>query len=1140
MRFQLLGGLAVWDDDGKPLPVVGPTRRGLLAILLLHADEILTADRLIDELWGERAPATAAKSLQVHVWRLRKALGANGSGGPLATEAGGYVLRVTAGQLDLEVFERLLREGRAALSAGRARAASVALTQALALWHGPALAEFGDQPFARDASSRLEELHLEAVETRIDADLQLGRHRALIAELESLVSANPLCERLRAQLMLALYRSGRQAEALAIYRDTRDLFDDELGLQPGAELAELERAVLAHDPSLDLANVAPSELQEAVVARDPEGESTLESTARPPPRARRRAGRGRLLIAAGGAILLAALAAIAVELSLAPPARVEVAPNSVAAIDPRSNMVVAAVPVGIRPGAITFGSGSLWVANIDDQSVSRIDPRSLRTLHNLPVGGEPTGIAAGANAIWVVESEPGASTVSVRRVEPDFNAIGPEVPIGNVVPGGSGAVAAQGDKVWVAPSSGLLTRLDPATAHVAHRVDPNAGPAAVALGDDAVWVSDDEANNVTRIDPSGLRTPIPVGNGPVGIAVGEGGVWVAESLDDTVTRIDPNARAVTATIPVGRSPAGVAVGDGSVWVANSGDGTVTRIDPHTDKPLATITVGGSPQAITIANGRAWVTVDAQTIRPARRQTSNEAFRMESAIDVDSMDPARAAYGLAWGLLYATCAKLLNYPDLPGLAGTQLTPEVAQSLPSQSRDGRTYTFTIRNGFRFSPPSSEPVTAQTFKATIERALNPGVKGPLAPEFADIVGARAYMAGSASHISGVVVHRDILTIHLRAPEPDFLWRIAEPALCAVPSDTPIAAQTSRVIPSAGPYYISSYAPGQGVVLLRNPNYHGNRPHQLARIELSPGISSQRAVADIESGTADYTFLNGSPATTISTLASQLTARYGPRSPAAAAGRQQYFADVQAAQGLDFLDLNTHRPLFASVRLRRAVNYAIDRRALARLGDGFLSLPERATAQYLPPGIPGATDAHSYPLTPDLDKARALTHDRSRTAVLYTCNYPTCDQQAQIIRNDLAPIGIHLNVKKFPWFALFDRVGRAAEPFDLATVGWTADYPDPAAILDPLLAEGPPSFPTLDDPTYQRRLGATERLTGPRRYRAYGRLALDLARDAAPLVAFGNVGSSDFFSARIGCQTYGVYGLDLAALCLRPAKHR
>jgi YVTN family beta-propeller protein len=1139
MRFQLLGGLAVWDDDGNPLPVVGPLRRGLLAILLLHADEVLTPDRLIDELWGERAPPTAAKSLQVHVWRLRTALGGTGSGNPLATEAGGYVLRIKPGELDVELFERLLGESRVALRDGRPDVASVTLTKALALWHGPLLAEFGDQPFARDAGLRFEELRLEAVEARIDSDLLLGRHQAVIAELEVLAAANPLREGLRAQLMLALYRSGRQAEALAVYRDTRTLFDHELGLEPGTELAALERAVLAHDPGLKLANISRAEPQEAVGPREPEVEPAVKSTARPPPKPRARASRGGVLIAAGGTILLAALAAIAVELSLAHPASVEVAPNSVAAIDVRSNKVVAAAPAGIRPGAITVGFGSLWVANVDDQTVSRIDLRSLRTLHNVPVGGVPTGIAASSDAIWVAASDSGASAVSVRRVEPEFDNPGPPVRIGNVVPGGPGAVAARGNSIWAAPSSGVLTRLDPTTARIVHQVNPNGGPSAVALGDGAVWVSDDEANNVTRIDPTGLLTPIPVGNGPVGVAVGEGGVWVTDSLDDTVTRIDPSARAVTATISVGHSPAGVAVGAGSVWVANSGDGTVTRIDPRTNKPLAMIPVGGSPQAIAIANGRAWVTVDAQTIRDSRRPAGNETFRMDVPIDVDAMDPAQVQYGLARTVLYATCAKLLNYPDRPGLAGAELTPEVAQSLPSRSRDGRTYTFRIRKGFRFSPPSGEPVTARTFKATIERTLNPRVRSPLAPGFADIAGAQAYMTRAASHLSGVVVHGNTLTIHLRAPEPDFPSLVAEPALCAVPPDTPVAPPNGRVIPSAGPYFVSSYAPRQGVVLLRNPNYHGNRPHQLARIELSPGISSQRAVADIEAGTADYTFLSGSPATAIRSLASRLSARYGPGSPAAAAGSQQYFPGVGAAQGSDFLDLNTHRPLFAGARLRRAVNYAIDRRALARLGDGFIPLPERVTDQYLPPGIPGATNAHSYPLTPDLDKARPLTHGRSKTAVLYTCNYPTCDQQAQIIRDDLAPIGIHVNVKKFGWLTLFERVGRAGEPFDLATVGWSADYPDPAAMLTPIFQQGPPYFPTLDDSAYRRRLADTARLTGPRRYLAYGRLALDLARHAAPLVVFGNVGGHDFFSARIGCQTYGVFGLDLAALCIRSRTH-
>jgi YVTN family beta-propeller protein len=1105
VEFRILGPLEVLERD-RPLVVGGPKVRALLAVLLLHRGEVVSTDRLIDALWAERASATAAKTVHVYVSNLRKALG----DGLLVTRGHGYLLQTGAGQVDLDRFEALVGEGRGALQAGDGRAAGERLREALALWRGPALADFAYEPFAQNAIARLEAARLAALEDRIDADLAIGEQAGLVGELETLVAEHPLRDRLRRQLMLALYRSGRQAEALESYREARQSLVDELGLEPGRDLQELERAILAQDPAL---------------------EPPTHGSAPRPVTVARGARRGAWLIAAAGVVLLAAIAGVVIKLSGSSAGSVQVPANSVAVIDPHSNTVAGSAPVGSRPGAIAFGSGSLWVANLDDQTVSRVDPTSLRTIRTLAVGYPPTGIAASAEAVWVVGSNPNASSVSVNRIDPQFDAVGPSKRLPNIVPGGPAAVATQGATVWVAPSSGLLTRLDPATGRI-HSLDPNSGPAAIAVGAGAIWLSDDEGDNVTRVDPTGQLTPIPVGNTPTGIAAGEGGVWVADSLDNAVVRIDPATRSVTNTIGVGRSPAGVAIGAGSVWVTNSADGTVTRIDPRTKKVQATITVGGSPQAIMIANGRAWVTVDAQTTGLPGRSTSNQALRMDSPIDVDSMDPDRAYYPLAWELLYATCAKLLNYPDKSGPAGARLIPEVAQSLPTRSPDGKTYTFTIRPGFRFSPPLDEPVTARTFKDTIERALNPRMKAPLAYEFADIAGARSYMAGKASHISGVVARGDTLTIHLVAPVPDFLSRIAEPTLCAVPSNTPVDPQ--RVIPSAGPYYVSSYTPGQGIVLLRNPNYRGSRPHQLARIEMAAGISSQRGVANIDAGTADYTFLFGSlPSVTIRTLASHLAARYGPGSPAASAGRQQYFVDTQ---GLDFLDLNTHRPLFANVRLRRSVNYAIDRRALAQLGDGSDPLPELPTDQYLPPGMPGYSNAHTYRLTPDLAKARALTQDKPRTAVLYTCNYPTCDQQAQIIKNDLAPIGIHVNVKNFQWFAVIDRVGRPGEPFDLATFGWIPDYPDPSAMLNPLLDDSS-TTPTLDDPTYQRRLAAVERLTGPNRYLTYGKLAVDLARNAAPLVAYGNPSSSDFFSRRIGCQVYGIYGLDLAALCTRHA---
>ena len=690
-----------------------------------------------------------------------------------------------------------------------------------------------------------------------------------------------------------------------------------------------------------------------------------------------------------------------------------------------------------------------------------------------------------------------------------------------------------GNTVWVAPSSGVLARLNPTTGEVEKRVDPNAGPTAIDIGAGAVWVTDTGSDNVTRVDPTGFVTPVAVGGGPTGIAVGAGAVWVADSLDDRVVRIDTSAApAVTATIHVGRAPMGVAVGDGSVWIANSGDGTVTRIDPASQRVISTIAVGGSPQAIKIAAGRVWVTVDADTLRPSGGSPAGGTLRVDSQIDVDYMDPARAYLYLSWQLLYATCAKLLNYPDSSGPAGAQLIPEVARSLPTRSADGRTYTFEIRTGFRFSPPSSERVTAQTFKATIERTLNPRMKSLVAPEFTAVIGAAAYMAGRAPDISGIVARGDTLTIQLLRPVPDLPARLAQPFFCAVPSNTPINTNGERVIPSAGPYYVSSYTPGQGVVLVRNPNYRGSRPHHFDRIVLAVGASIQRSVGEIERGAADYITLVGPDAANLRTLAVGLNARYGAGSQAAAHGGQRYFASPGLA--LDLFYLNTHRGPFRDVRLRQATNYAIDRHTLARVGQPFAPLPDRPADHYLPPGVPGSQEINAYPPTPDLGKARALAGSKRRTAVLYTCNLSPCLQQAQIVQNDLAAIGIDVQVMKFPYATLLARAARPGEPFDLIWYGIALDYPDPAALLTELL-DNPSAFPTLEDPTYQRRLAHAAALTGPERYLTYGKLDIDLARNAAPMIAFGNPSQHDFFSARIGCQTYNLYGFDLAALCIK-----
>jgi DNA-binding SARP family transcriptional activator len=249
MQFGILGPLEVVGDDGAAIAIRGARERTVLVYLLLEAGRAVPADRLIDQLWGEEAPDSARKSLQVRVAGLRRALG----DGRIETRASGYAVRVTRRELDLHRFEDLLSEATDADPAGAARL----LHDALELWRGPALADARDRPWADAAAARLDELRLLAVERRIDADLALGRHREAAAEIEGIVREHPLRERLRAQQMLALYRCGRQADALAAFRDARSALVDGLGIEPGQPLRDLEQSILRQERTLELATVAP-------------------------------------------------------------------------------------------------------------------------------------------------------------------------------------------------------------------------------------------------------------------------------------------------------------------------------------------------------------------------------------------------------------------------------------------------------------------------------------------------------------------------------------------------------------------------------------------------------------------------------------------------------------------------------------------------------------------------------------------------------------------------------------------------------------------------------------------------------------------------------------------------------------------
>ena len=396
------------------------------------------------------------------------------------------------------------------------------------------------------------------------------------------------------------------------------------------------------------------------------------------------------------------------------------------------------------------------------------------------------------------------------------------------------------------------------------------------------------------------------------------------------------------------------------------------------------------------------------------------------------------------------------------------------------------------------------------------------------------KAYEAGEAKHISGISVAGNTLTVRLTRAAPDLLSRLALPYFCAVPPGTPIATKGVNSVPAAGPYYVASYTPAQGAVLKRNPNYRGPRPHTLDEIDYSVGIGKAQSVKEIEAGTADFAVVNG----LTQAQRESVNARYGPGSPAARAGRRRYF--VHQMLSIETLFMNTSRPLFANVNLRKAVNYALDRRAIARVNEAYGNLVQPAS-QFLQPGSPGFRDTHIYPLSPDLTKARRLARGLGGRAVLYTCT--GCHEIGQLIQAELKPIGIRVKIVEIPANTGTDyRSGIRGAPFDLVLSDWFPVYTDPADTLNyffdgrSIRAKGNSNRSYFNDPAYNRKLAAATALTGQQRYAAYQTLEADLLRNAAPAAPILHRDEQEFFSARVGCEVYEpIYTIDLAALCFR-----
>jgi peptide/nickel transport system substrate-binding protein len=498
------------------------------------------------------------------------------------------------------------------------------------------------------------------------------------------------------------------------------------------------------------------------------------------------------------------------------------------------------------------------------------------------------------------------------------------------------------------------------------------------------------------------------------------------------------------------------------------------------------------------------------------------FRMTISAGIfQAIDPA--LYGLESRLLRPACAALMSYPDKPLPAGLVLSPELAESAPVVSEDRRTYTFTIRKDARFSNGSS--VTAGDFVHALERTFDPKMKSGAGEFFGDVLGAREMLAGKATRLVGAVAKGRTLRLRLTRPVPDFLVRLSE--LCAVPSSLPADPEGAKApLPSPAPYYVSEYVPGERVVLERNRFYRGQRPHHVDRIDIDlQGDAS--AVDAVASGKLDSVAATPD----LNPVLAGLVRRYG-------INRARLF--IEPDVGVRMFLMNTSRPLFRNnVVLRRALNYAADRLALAREYGPYAAT---LTDHYLPRVLPGFRDVRIYPLRrPDLRRARALAHAHTRSgkAVLYTCSdRPDCIGVAQVLQQNLRAIGMKLQIKQFPLQLMFQKLSTRGEPFDLAWVGSVGD-PDPQdylALFDgrTIGQPGSENWSYFNDPKYNRLLTRAGSLSGPERYRAYGDLDVRLVRDAAPAIAVLNPNTWAFVSARTGCVVMNP-AFDLTAVCLK-----
>lgn len=558
LEFRVLGPIEV-VSDGKRVALGKGTERALLGALVLAAGKPVSAGELIDALWGERPPATAPEMIRNYVARLRGRLGPE----LVETTPAGYRLVVTDEAIDLKRFEQLAAEGAQALEGGDPARASNELRQALALWRGRPAPELEDAQEYAPLLGALEELRLRVQEDWIEAELALGHAAQLVHELEVLHDRHPYRERLLRQLMLALYRSGRQKEALDRYASGRRRLRDDVGLEPSAELQELQHAILRQDPSLTPRRPTPPQAH-------PDGAGET----RPVPTRRR-----RLAVVALVAVVAAAVATGFAEWPRA--AAVALPSRGVVALDARSGRAVAAAPIRVRPGTLAVDGRHVWVSATNSAAVFRFSSQRPAEPRVVRIPQPAFSLAALDGSLWVANGFAG----TMSRIAPSGRvsaAFRPEPRARGRLP-----LAAGSGQLWAASQDGTLTRFDPAGHRL--RTYSRIGEAeAIAIDGGRIWLALATSDAVERFDVHAGRAAgsTPVGGRPSDLVVGDGAVWALTPLENTLWRIDPKRNAVVQSFSVPSSSSVLAWTPGRIWVGST-DGVLLTIDTSSNKIVRT-------------------------------------------------------------------------------------------------------------------------------------------------------------------------------------------------------------------------------------------------------------------------------------------------------------------------------------------------------------------------------------------------------------------------------------------------------------------------------------------------------------------------------------------------------------------------